>query len=91
MGKRPGPWPEPGELPCPPGFPPAAFGDAVSAWACLQLFGTLMHLNRRVFVLCALRVEPPSRRTAFESNRLRVEPIHPFAPPGTCAYFSYLF
>ncbi|CAN0475433.1 unnamed protein product, partial [Ectocarpus sp. 8 AP-2014] len=46
MGKQPAPWPEPGQLPCPRGFPPSAFGDVVSAWACLQLFGTLMHLKR---------------------------------------------
>ncbi|CAM9362910.1 unnamed protein product, partial [Ectocarpus sp. 4 AP-2014] len=46
MGKQPAPWPEPGKLPCPRGFPPSAFGDVVSAWACLQLFGTLMHLKR---------------------------------------------
>ncbi|CAM9500221.1 unnamed protein product [Scytosiphon promiscuus] len=46
MGKQPAPWPESGELPCPPGFPASAFGDVVSAWACLQLFGTLMHLKR---------------------------------------------
>ncbi|CAN0477687.1 unnamed protein product, partial [Ascophyllum nodosum] len=46
LGIQPRPWPAPGTLPIPPGFPARAFEDAVSAWSCLQLFGTLMHLRR---------------------------------------------
>ena len=56
MGKHPQPWPASGELPCPRGFPPSAFGDVVNAWAGLQLFGTLMHLKRYIHTSCQVTV-----------------------------------
>lgn len=48
LGKRPAAWPPSKAVKCPAGFPGSSFGDALSAWACLQLFGTLMHLDRFV-------------------------------------------